>query len=119
MLRVRQMEYADAAKTVGNPRHRILLLHLLPNCIPPLVVQASLAMGYAILTMAALSFLGLGIRPPQSEWGAMTAEGASELVTGGWWLFLFPGAAIVLTVLAFNLLGDALRDALDPRMRGL
>jgi peptide/nickel transport system permease protein len=119
MLRVREMEYADAARTVGNPDRRIVLVHLLPNCIPPMIVQATLAMGYAILTLAALSYLGLGIRPPQSEWGQMTAEGASELVTGAWWLFLFPGAAIVVTVLAFNLLGDGLRDLLDPRMRGL
>jgi peptide/nickel transport system permease protein len=119
MLRVREMEYAEAARTVGNPDRRIVLVHLLPNCIPPLIVQATLAMGYAILTLAALSYLGLGIRPPQSEWGQMTAEGASEIVTGAWWLFLFPGLAIVVTVLAFNLLGDALRDLLDPRMRGL
>jgi peptide/nickel transport system permease protein len=119
MLRVREMEYAEAARTVGNPDWRIVLVHLLPNCIPPLIVQATLAMGYAILTLAALSYLGLGIRPPQSEWGQMTAEGASEIVTGAWWLFLFPGVAIVVTVLAFNLLGDGLRDLLDPRMRGL
>ncbi len=118
MFRVREMEYADAARVVGNPGWRIVLVHLLPNCIPPLIVQATLAMGYAILTMAALAYLGLGIRPPQSEWGSMTAEGASELVTGAWWLFLFPGLAIVVTVLAFNLLGDGLRDLLDPRMRG-
>ncbi len=118
MFRVREMEYADAARVVGNPGWRIVLVHLLPNCIPPLIVQATLAMGYAILTMAALAYLGLGIRPPQSEWGSMTAEGASELVTGAWWLFLFPGLAIVVTVLSFNLLGDGLRDLLDPRMRG-
>jgi len=119
MLRVREMEYAEAARTVGNPRWRIVLVHLLPNCIPPLVVQATLAMGYALLTMAALSFIGLGIQPPQSEWGYMTAEGAAQMVTGQWWLFLFPGLAIMLTVLAFNLVGDALRDFLDPRMRGI
>lgn len=119
MLRAREMEYAEAARTVGNPAWRIALLHLLPNCIPPLVVQATLAMGFALLTMAALSFIGLGIQPPQSEWGVMTAEGANQIVTGEWWLFLFPGLAIVITVLAFNLLGDGLRDFLDPRMRGV
>ena len=119
MLRVREMEYAEAARTVGNPTWRIVLVHLLPNCIPPLIVQATLAMGFALLTMAALSFLGLGIRPPDSEWGEMTAEGASQMVTGEWWLFIFPGLAIMVTVLAFNLVGDALRDVLDPRMRGL
>lgn len=119
MLRVREMEYAEAARTVGNPRWRIVLVHLLPNCIPPLVVQATLAMGYALLTMAALSFIGLGIQPPESEWGSMTAEGASQMVTGQWWLFLFPGLSIMITVLAFNLVGDGLRDFLDPRMRGI
>ncbi|MGH8430248.1 MAG: ABC transporter permease, partial [Solimonas sp.] len=119
MLRVREMEYAEAARTVGNPPWRIVIVHLLPNCIPPLIVQATLAMGFALLTMAALSFLGLGIRPPDAEWGEMTAEGASHMVTGEWWLFVFPGLAIMVTVLAFNLVGDGLRDLLDPRMRGV
>lgn len=119
MMRVREMEYADAARTVGNPAWRIVLIHLLPNCLPPLIVQATLAMGFALLTMASLSFIGLGIQPPQSEWGVMTAEGASQIVTGEWWLFLFPGLAIMITVLAFNLVGDGLRDFLDPRMRGI
>lgn len=119
MLRVREMEYADAARTVGNPPWRIVVVHLLPNCIPPLIVQATLSMGYALLTMAALSFIGLGIQPPQSEWGVMTAEGANQIVTGEWWLFLFPGMAIMISVLAFNLVGDGLRDLLDPRMRGI
>lgn len=119
MLRVREMEYAEAARVVGNPSWRVVFIHLLPNCIPPLIVQATLAMGFALLTMAALSFLGLGIQPPNSEWGEMTAEGASQMVTGEWWLFTFPGFAIMLTVLCFNLLGDGLRDLIDPRMRGV
>jgi peptide/nickel transport system permease protein len=119
ILRVRAMEYAEAALTVGNPTRRILLVHLLPNCIPPLIVQATLAIGWALLTIATLSFLGLGIHPPASEWGEMTAEGASQMVTGEWWLFAFPGLAIMIAVLAFNLVGDALRDLLDPRMRGV
>jgi peptide/nickel transport system permease protein len=119
MLRIREMEYAEAARTVGNRAHRIVFYHLLPNCVPPLVVQATLAMGFAILTVAALSFIGLGIQPPQAEWGAMTAEGAEYIVSGEWWLFLFPGLAIMVTVLSFNLLGDALRDLLDPRLRGV
>jgi len=119
MLRVRETEYAEAARTVGNRPHQIVLYHLLPNCVPPLVVQATLAMGFAILTVAALSFIGLGIQPPQSEWGQMTAEGAGYVVSGEWWLVLFPGFAIMLTVLAFNLVGDTLRDLLDPRMRGV
>ncbi|MBI4589718.1 MAG: ABC transporter permease [Candidatus Rokubacteria bacterium] len=119
MLKAREMEYAEAARTVGNRPARIVFFHLLPNCVPPLIVQATLAMGFAILTVAALSFIGLGIQPPQSEWGYMTAEGAGYIVSGEWWLFLFPGVAIMVTVLAFNLIGDALRDVLDPRMRGV
>jgi peptide/nickel transport system permease protein len=119
IFRIREMEYADAARVVGNPAWRIMFVHLLPNALPPIIVQATLAMGYALLTMAALSFIGLGIQPPQSEWGSMTAEGAQYIVTGEWWLFLFPGLAIVLMVLSFNLIGDSLRDFLDPRMRGV
>ena len=119
MLRIREMEYAEAARTVGNRQRRIIFHHLLPNCIPPVVVQATLAMGFAILTVAALSYIGLGIRPPTSEWGAMTAEGAGYIVSGEWWIFLFPGLAIMATVLSFNLVGDALRDVLDPRMKGV
>lgn len=119
MLRIREMEYAEAARTVGNRPRRIIFYHLLPNCFPPVVVQATLAMGFAILTVAALSYLGLGIRPPTSEWGAMTAEGAGYIVSGEWWIFLFPGVAIMATVLSFNLVGDALRDVLDPRMKGV
>ena len=119
MLRVRETEYAEAARTVGNRRGRIIFLHLLPNCFPPVVVQATLAMGFAILTVAALSYIGLGIRPPTSEWGAMTAEGAGYIVSGEWWIFLFPGLAIMAVVLSFNLVGDALRDLLDPRMKGV
>jgi peptide/nickel transport system permease protein len=119
MLKARETEYAEAARTVGNRPSQIVLVHLFPNCVPPLVVQATLAMGFAILTVAALSFIGLGIQPPQSEWGQMTAEGAGYVVSGEWWLVLFPGLAIMGTVLAFNLLGDTLRDVLDPRMRGV
>jgi len=119
MLKARETEYAEAARTVGNRPHQIVLYHLFPNCVPPLIVQATLAMGFAILTVAALSFIGLGIQPPQSEWGQMTAEGAGYVVSGEWWLVLFPGFAIMLTVLAFNLVGDTLRDLLDPRMRGV
>ena len=119
MLRIREMEYAEAARTVGNRQRRIIFHHLLPNCFPPVIVQATLAMGFAILTVAALSYIGLGIRPPTSEWGAMTAEGSGYIVSGEWWIFLFPGVAIMATVLSFNLVGDALRDVLDPRMKGV
>ena len=119
MLHIREREYAEAARTVGNPRSRIIFYHLLPNCFPPVIVQATLAMGWAILTVAGLSFIGLGIQPPASEWGYMTAEGATYIVSGEWWIFLFPGLAIMITVLSFNMVGDALRDILDPRMRGV
>lgn len=119
MLRLRELEYAEAARTVGNRERRIVFYHLLPNCVPPVIVQATLAMGFAILTVAGLSFIGLGIQPPQSEWGAMTAEGAGYIVSGEWWIFLFPGLAIMVTVLALNLVGDTVRDLLDPRMRGV
>ncbi|MGH7300036.1 MAG: ABC transporter permease [Candidatus Rokuibacteriota bacterium] len=119
MLRIREMEYAEAARTVGNRQRRIIFHHLLPNCFPPVIVQATLAMGFAILTVAALSYIGLGIRPPTSEWGAMTAEGAGYIVSGEWWIFVFPGVAIMAVVLSFNLIGDALRDVLDPRMKGV
>jgi peptide/nickel transport system permease protein len=118
ILRERELEYAQAAQTVGNPTWRIVFIHLFPNCFPPLVVQATLAMGFALLTLAALSYIGLGIQPPNSEWGEMISEGASLMVTGQWWLSLFPGIAILVTVLIFNLMGDGLRDLLDPRMRG-
>ena len=119
MLHIREREYAEAARTVGNPTSRIIFYHLLPNCFPPVIVQATLAMGWAILTVAGLSFIGLGIQPPASEWGYMTAEGATYIVSGEWWIFLFPGLAIMITVLSFNMVGDALRDILDPRMRGV
>ena len=118
MLREREMEYAKAAQTIGNPTWRIVFIHLFPNCFPPLIVQATLAMGFALLTLAALSYIGLGIQPPDSEWGEMTSEGAALMVTGQWWLSLFPGIAILATVLIFNVVGDGLRDLLDPRMRG-
>jgi peptide/nickel transport system permease protein len=118
MLREREMEYAQAARTIGNPTWRVIFVHLFPNCFPALIVQATLAMGFALLTLAGLSYIGLGIQPPDSEWGEMVSEGATLMVTGHWWLSLFPGIAIVITVLIFNLVGDGLRDLLDPRMRG-
>ena len=118
MLRERETDYAQAARTIGNPTWRVVFIHLFPNCFPALIVQATLAMGFALLTLAGLSYIGLGFQPPDSEWGEMVSEGATLMVTGHWWLSLFPGIAIVITVLIFNLAGDALRDLLDPRMRG-
>jgi len=90
---------------------------LLPNVLPAMAVQISLNLGWAILNAAGLSFIGLGVRPPTPEWGIMVAEGARFITTGKWWLVAFPGLALMLTVLCFNLLGDGLRDILDPRMR--
>src|SRR5690606_36178412 len=90
-----------------------------PNIASPLVIQASVNLGWAVLNAAGLSFLGLGVRPPTPEWGILVAEGARFIASGEWWIATFPGLALMVTVFTFNLLGDALRDILDPRMRPL
>jgi peptide/nickel transport system permease protein len=113
----REMGYVEAARMGGNRSLRVLVNHIIPNILPPMMVQASLNMGWAILNAAGLSFLGLGVRPPTPEWGIMVSEGASFIISGEWWSFVFPGAALVLAVFCFNLLGDGLRDLLDPRRR--
>jgi peptide/nickel transport system permease protein len=113
----RDTGYVEAARLAGNSNLRILALHLFPNVLPPMMVQISLNMGWAILNAAGLSFIGLGVRPPQAEWGIMVAEGATHIISGEWWVALFPGAALMLAVFCFNLLGDGLRDIMDPRMR--
>lgn len=110
MLSVRSREYADAAISVGNPRWRVVLVHLLPNSLAPSLVQMALVFGWAILDAAGLAFLGLGITPPTAEWGVMVSEGAQRIITGEWWMWLYPGMAIVLAAFAFNLIGDGLRD---------
>jgi peptide/nickel transport system permease protein len=109
--------FVQAAKLSGNSDLRILAVHVFPNALPPMAVQASLNMGWAILNAAGLSFIGLGVRPPTPEWGIMVAEGANFIVSGEWWLAIFPGLALMLTVFTFNLLGDSLRDIVDPRQR--
>ncbi|NBS64033.1 MAG: ABC transporter permease [Betaproteobacteria bacterium] len=109
--------WIEAARLSGNRDLRILVVHLLPNALPAAAVQVSLNMGWAILNAAGLSFIGLGVRPPEAEWGILVAEGAQYIVSGEWWVSLFPGAALMLAVFTFNLLGDALRDLLDPRRR--
>ena len=109
--------YVEAARVGGSGHGRILAAVLLPNVAAPLVVQASLNLGWAVLNAAGLSFIGLGIRAPTPEWGIMVAEGAQFIVSGRWWLALFPGLALMLAVFAFNLAGDALRDLVDPRSR--
>ncbi len=110
MLTVRNMQYADAARSVGNPGWRVMLVHLLPNSLTPALVQAALVFGWAILDTAGLAFLGLGITPPTAEWGVLVSEGAQRIITGEWWVWLFPGAAIVAAAFSFSLLGDGLRD---------
>lgn len=109
--------FVEAARLCGNREQRILWRQLLPNILPPLIVQFSLSMGWAMLNAASLSFIGLGIRPPTPEWGIMVADGAQYIVSGHWWAALFPGLALTLAVLCFNLLGDGLRDMIDPRRR--
>ena len=113
----REAGFIEAARLGGNRGVRILAVHLFPNCLPPMMVQISLNLGWAILNAAGLSFIGLGVRPPTPEWGIMVAEGAAFIVSGEWWIALFPGAALMLAVFCFNLLGDGLRDLIDPRRR--
>lgn len=113
----REAGFVQAARLSGNSEMRILLAHILPNIMPITIVQMSLTMGYAILNAAGLSFIGLGVRPPTAEWGIMVAEGASFMVSGEWWIALFPGVALMIAVFCFNLLGDGLRDIVDPQRR--
>ena len=109
-------EYVEAARALGNPPWRVMLRHVAPNIVPPVLVQATLAIATAIIAEASLSFLGLGQQPPAPSWGSML-NSAQRFLTQAPWLAIFPGAAIFLAVLAFNLVGDGLRDALDPRRR--
>ncbi len=113
----RNADFVLAARLAGNSSMRLLVTHIYPNTLPPMMVQVSLNMGWAILNAAGLSFIGLGVRPPTAEWGIMVAEGAGYIVSGEWWLALFPGLALMLAVFCFNLLGDGLRDLIDPRRR--
>ena len=113
----REAGYVQAARLTGNGEWRVLLGTVLPNILPIMAVQMSLTMGYAILNAAGLSFIGLGVRPPTPEWGIMVAEGASFIVSGEWWVALFPGLALMMAVFCFNLLGDGLRDIIDPQRR--
>ena len=113
----REAGFVMAARLSGNGDARIVLTHVLPNIMPIMVVQMSLTMGYAILNAAGLSFIGLGVRPPTAEWGIMVAEGAAFMVSGEWWIAFFPGAALMVAVFCFNLLGDGLRDIVDPQRR--
>lgn len=116
VLSVKETEYVEAAKSIGAKNGRILAQHVLPNCTAPIIVQATLGIGTAILDAAGLSFLGLGAQPPTPEWGAMLSDGRNALQNSPW-VVAFPGLAIFLVVLGFNLFGDGLRDALDPRLK--
>ena len=117
LLSLRRREFVEAARAIGASPSRILILHLLPNAVAPLLVQASFDMGSAIIAAAGLSFIGFGAQPPTPEWGVMISEGRNFISTEPW-LSLFPGLAILFAVGAFNILGDGLRDAFDPRLRG-
>ena len=114
VMAVKVEDYVEAARAIGNPRWRIALFHILPNILPALLVQATLSIAAAIIAEAALSFLGLGQQPPAPSWGSML-NSAQRFLTTGPWMAVWPGLAIFLTVLSFNLLGDGLRDALDPK----
>ncbi|HET7273884.1 MAG TPA: oligopeptide ABC transporter permease [Longimicrobiaceae bacterium] len=116
VLSLREREFVQAARVLGMGDMRIILRHIIPNTLAPVIVYTTLGIGNTILVEAALSFLGLGVQPPTASWGNMIADGRDALITA-WWIATFPGLAIVITVTAFNLLGDGLRDALDPRLR--
>jgi peptide/nickel transport system permease protein len=116
-LALKGQVFVEAARAMGTGRLRIVFVHILPNCVSPITVKASMDMGSAILAAAGLGFIGLGAQPPYPEWGAMISHGRNYLPTW-WWYSAFPGLFIYLTVLGFNLLGDGLRDILDPQSRG-
>jgi peptide/nickel transport system permease protein len=116
VLSLREREFVQAATALGFSKPRIILRHLIPNALGPVIVAATLGIGNTIVMEAGLSFLGLGVQPPTPSWGTMVADGRNVLLNA-WWLSTFPGLAIVFTVLSFNLVGDGLRDALDPRLR--
>jgi ABC-type dipeptide/oligopeptide/nickel transport system permease subunit len=117
VLYIKEMEYIEAQKAIGSSNRRIIFRHVLPNSLSPVIVYGTLMMASAILDAAALGFLGLGAQPPSPEWGAMLSESRFYIVSGAWWAATFPGIAIVIAVLGLNLLGDGLRDILDPRLK--
>jgi len=116
VLNLKDESFVEACRSIGASKKRIIFLHILPNCIGLIIVQATIQIGQAILAAASMGFLGVGAQPPEVEWGLMISIGRNYMPTW-WWMAVFPGAAIFTTVLGFNLLGDALRDILDPRLR--
>jgi peptide/nickel transport system permease protein len=117
VLALKQQTFVDAARVVGTPERRIVFRHVLPNTMTPVLVKISMDIGFAILSAAGLSFIGVGAQPPTPEWGAMVSLGRLYM-PDWWWVATFPGLAIFLAVFAFNMLGDGMRDALDPRAHG-
>lgn len=116
VLSIRDQEFIEAAKAIGASNTRIIFRHIIPNSLAPVIVQATLGVAGAILSTAGLSFIGLGIQPPAPEWGSMLS-GGRQYLRYAWWVTTFPGVAIMITILSLNLLGDGLRDALDPRLK--
>jgi peptide/nickel transport system permease protein len=116
-LSARERAYVEAALCAGCRGWQVIAVHLLPNSLPPVLVQVAINMSWAILNSAGLSFIGLGVKPPTPEWGVMIREGAEFMVTGEWWVALFPGIAIFAAILSFNLIADGVRDLLDPQLR--
>ncbi len=113
----RDAGFIEAARISGNGHASLLFRQLIPNCMPPITIQMSLNLGWAILNAAGLSYIGLGVQAPTPEWGIMVADGASSMMSGEWWVVVFPGLALMFSVFCFNLLGDGLRDMLDPKRR--
>ena len=116
VLSIRDQEFIEAAKAIGASNARIIFKHIIPNSLAPVIVQGTLGVASAILSTAGLSFIGLGIQPPDPEWGSMLS-GGRQYLRYAWWVTTFPGVAIMITILSLNLLGDGLRDALDPRLK--
>lgn len=114
---IRGRPYIEAGVAIGLKNGQLIARHVLPNCMSQLLVKATLGLGFAILTVSSLSFLGMGVQPPTPEWGNMISEGRSYIISGEWWMTTFPGLAIMTSILGFNLVGDGVRDILDPRNR--
>jgi len=116
VLSIREQEFVEAARAIGTSKFRIIFRQILPNCMAPIIVQATMGMGYAILWAAALGFFGLGIQPPTPEWGTMLS-GARQYIRDHWHMVFFPGLSIAMIIIALNMMGDGLRDAFDPRLK--
>jgi peptide/nickel transport system permease protein len=118
VLTVKNQEFVEAARSCGASNTRLIFRHILPNCMAPIIVEATMGVAGGILSAAGLSFIGIGIQAPLPEWGAMLSGGRSEMLSGFWHITLFPGLFIALLIFSLNMMGDGLRDAFDPRLRG-